>query len=164
MSYSTLNENFRGPILSEILRGQYRVERISYSKRYLFSNLFSPDGNYPDDGSPECEPVLFVVWTNYPAFIPVGFIRLLWDGSYVNRSRAMIVHDLFVLPEYRKNGAALKLVEAAVRFAIDNKSAFIELEMVQDNLSAKKLFESVGFKCQTPASCLNIYSIEFKRD
>jgi ribosomal protein S18 acetylase RimI-like enzyme len=163
MSYNLLNENVYRPVLSEILQGPYRVERIYYNQRYLFSNLFGPDSNFMNDDSTESEPVLFIVWTNYPENVPVGFIRLHTLGSYANTAPTIIVQDLFVLPEYRKNGAALRLVETAVRFAIERKSAFIQLETVQDNLSAKKLFESVGFKCQKPVSDLHVYSINFGR-
>jgi ribosomal protein S18 acetylase RimI-like enzyme len=85
-------------------------------------------------------------------------------SSSAGEAMATIVHDLFVLPDYRNNGAALKLTEAAVRFAIHNKSSFIRLEILQENLSAKKLFESVGFKCQTPAPGFNVYSIQLGRN
>jgi hypothetical protein len=175
----------------DILYGQHRVEKINYNQRHLFSNLFSQRVNCQPptvnacpakcggqlstpvprnaglNGQPgtvldENEPVLFIIWTRYAVCIPVGFVCLQFIGSSMNANPGTIVHDLFVLPDYRKNGAALKLVEAAVRFAIDIKSAFIQLETLRDNLSAKKLFESVGFKCQTPASGQIIYSIEFE--
>ena len=75
-----------------------------------------------------------------------------------------LFNDLYVLPDYRKNGIGLRLIEAAVRFAIDNKSALIQLETLQDNLIAQKLFESVGFKSQSSESELNVYSIQFEFD
>ena len=108
----------------------------------------------------DSEPVLFIVLTSKPASIPVGFIQLYLLSSSSDTAKATIVNDLYVLPDYRNNGAALKLTEAAVKFAIQNNSAFIRLEILQENFSAKKLFESVGFKCQTPVPGFNVYSIQ----
>jgi ribosomal protein S18 acetylase RimI-like enzyme len=71
------------------------------------------------------------------------------------------VKELFVVPDYRNNGIALKLIEAVVKFAIENKSAFIQLKTVRDNLIAQRLFESVGFTSQSPFTESKVYSIQF---
>ncbi len=150
---------------------EYRVERINHNQRHLFADLFNQYNrcetahekmltNHLTEKN-NSEPVLFIVLTNYPGQIPVGFLQLYSIRSSANAIHATIVHDLYVLPEYRKNGIGLRLIEVAVRFAIDNKSPLIQLETVQDNLIAQKLFESVGFKSQSPASELNVYSIQF---
>ncbi|HET7000445.1 MAG TPA: GNAT family N-acetyltransferase, partial [Puia sp.] len=138
---------------------QYRVERVGHHQRHLYADLFNQHGDsrrdytgkaivYPmNEGWFNSESVLYVVLTNYPASVPVGFIQLYLMSFSIHAASATIVHDLYVLPAYRNNGAALKLVEAAVKFAILNHSDFIRLEILEENLSAKKLFESVGFKC-----------------
>ena len=150
----------------------YRVERIDQHQKHLYTDLFNhyrlsrydtleeTVSHCMGGGWFDSEPVLFIVLTSYPASIPVGFIQLYLLSSSTHAAKATIVNDLYVLPDYRNNGAALKLTEAAVKFAIYNKSAFIRLEILQENLSAKKLFESVGFKCQTPAPGFNVYSIQ----
>ena len=151
---------------------EYRVERINLDHRHLFADLFNQYNrdetahekllnSRPAERKINSEPVLFIVFTNYPEQIPVGFIQLYSICSSANAVHATIVHDLYVLPDYRKNGIGLRLIEAAVRYAIDNKSALIQLETLQDNLIAQKLFESVGFKSKTSASELNVYSIQF---
>ena len=149
----------------------YRVERIDHDQKHLYADLFNqyrlsryekPEktvGHRMGGGWFDSEPVLFIVLTSKPASIPVGFIQLYLLSSSSDTAKATIVNDLYVLPDYRNNGAALKLTEAAVKFAIQNNSAFIRLEILQENYSAKKLFESVGFKCQTPAPGFNVYSI-----
>ena len=156
---------------------EYRVERISHHQRNLFADLFNQYNNFQDETSrqkpmlngmgerlPNCEPAIFIVLRNHSEPIPVGFIQLYSMCSATNTANATIVNDLYVLPDYRKNGIALKLIEAAVKFAINNRSAFIRLETLQDNLIAQKLFESVGFKSQTSESELNVYSIQFEFD
>jgi ribosomal protein S18 acetylase RimI-like enzyme len=153
---------------------QYRVEKIEHNQRHEYTDLFNQYGSsrrdisgkavtYPMGGGWfNSESILFIVLTNYPASVPVGFIQLYLMSFSTNAANATIVNDLYVLPEYRNNGAALKLVEAAVKFAIQNNSAFIRLEILQENLSAKKLFESVGFKCLAPAPGFNVYSIQLE--
>jgi len=150
---------------------KYRVERINQNQRHFFADLFSQYNrcetaheklltNQVAERQTNSEPILFIVLTNSPEQIPVGFIQLYSICSSANALRATIVHDLYVLPDYRKNGIGLRLIEAAVRFAIDDKSALIQLETLQDNLIAQKLFESVGFKSETSESESNVYSIQ----
>jgi len=169
-------ESFRRLDLFGIPACTYRVERIDHDRKHLYTELFNqyqfsrsetsekPINHHMGGGWFDSEPVLFIVLTNYPASIPVGFIQLFLMSSPTHTAKATIVNDLYVLPDYRNNGAALKLTEAAVKFAIHNKSAFIRLEILQENLSAKKLFESVGFKCQIPAPGFNVYSIQLGID
>jgi len=170
------NQQTKKPFSQQDLFGmpicQYRVEMIEHNQRHLYTDLFNrylfARRDYSgkaitysmNGGWFNSESVLYIVLTNYPESVPVGFIQLYLMSFSTDAARATIVHDLYVLPEYRNNGAALKLVEAAVKFAIHNHSAFIRLEILEENHSAKKLFESVGFKCQTPAPGFNIYSIQ----
>jgi len=172
MSNKFTAESFSRFDIFGIAASTYRVEKIEHDQMHLYAELFNrqPFSRSETSENPvtpcmgggwfDSEPVLFIVLTNYPASVPVGFIQLHLMSSSTHTSKATIVNDLYVLPEYRNNGAALKLTEAAVKFAIHNKSAFIRLEILHENLSAKKLFESVGFKCQTPAPGFNVYSIQ----
>jgi ribosomal protein S18 acetylase RimI-like enzyme len=172
MSNQLMKDGFSRSGLFGVPACTYRVERIDHDQKHLYADLFNQYlfsrretlekrvAHRIGAGWFDSEPVLFIVLANNPASMPVGFIQLHLMSSSAGTAKATIVHDLYVLPEYRNNGAALKLTEAAVRFAIHNKSAFIRLEILQENLSAKKLFESVGFKCQTPAPGFNVYSIQ----
>jgi ribosomal protein S18 acetylase RimI-like enzyme len=150
----------------------YRVERIYHHQIHLYADLF---GYYPNarHETPEkadthgideewftSEPVMFIVFPTHPDSLPLGFIQLHLISAPGNAAKATMVNQLYVLPEYRNKGAGLKLTEAAVKFAIHNKSAIIRLEILQENLSAKKLFESVGFTCLTLAADFNVYSIQ----
>lgn len=156
---------------------EYRVERINHSHKNRFADLFNQYNFFRDETLREkpvlnrmgerlfnSEPVLFIALRNQAESIPVGFIQLYSTYSSTNAVKTTIVNDLYVLPDYRRNGIALKLIEVAVKFAINNKSALIKLEILQDNLIAQKLFESVGFKSQTSESELNVYFIQFEFD
>ncbi len=154
---------------------EYLVERINPDQRHHYTDLFSQYNqkeialenmftNRLAERMFNGEPVLFIVLTNCSEQIPVGFIQLYSVCSPTNVLKTTVVHDLYVLPDYRKNGIALKLIEAAVRFSINNRSALIRLETLRDNLIAQKLFESVGFKSETSESEWNVYSIQFEFD
>ena len=149
----------------------YSVEKIKYHQRHIFPGLFNQYRIYrseslreesyndtPDGRSYDGESEFFIVLKNQPEPVPVGFIQLY---SPTNATKVIHVKELFVVPDYRNNGIALKLIEAAVKFAIENKSAFIQLKTVQDNMIAQRIFESVGFKSQSPLSECRVYSIQF---
>ncbi len=153
---------------------EYRVERINHHHKNRFGVLFnqcdSLQGKISQDKPGfkrmserlfNSDPVHFMALSNHDESIPVGFIQLYSIYSSKNAVKTTIINDLYVRPDYRNNGIALKLIEVAVKFAINNKSALIQLETLQNNLIAQKLFESVGFKNQTSESELNVYSIEF---
>ena len=152
----------------------YRVERIKYHQRHIFPGLFNQYRIYRSESlyeksSHDCsfrrssdgESVFFIVRKNQPEPTPVGFIQLYTIYSPSNAAKATHFEELFVVPEYRNNGIALKLIEAAVKFAIENKSAFIQIKTSKDNMIAQRLFESVGFKSQAALSESKVYSIQF---
>ena len=153
---------------------EYRVERINHTHRNRFADLFNQCNFSRDETSREkpvishmgkagfhSEPVAFYSPEKSGRIHP-GRIYPVIFNVFVNKCRNDYdFNDLFVLPDYRNNGIALKLIEAAVKFAINNKSTLIQLKPFKDNLIAQKLFESVGFKSQTSASELNVYSIQF---
>lgn len=168
-----------GPVKKNIRNDMnaYNVERIKFNQRHIFAGLFnqyniyqaeaSGEKSWPDGfvgGLSDDEPVFFIVLKNQPEPIPVGFIQLYSMYSTTNAVKAIHVNEIFVLPDYRNNGIALKLIEAAVKFAIDNKSAFIQLETLQDNMIAQKLFESVGFKREPRLIECKVYSIQFAQN
>jgi ribosomal protein S18 acetylase RimI-like enzyme len=162
--------------MSVKLMNRYSVERMDHHQGHFSADLFSQYRIFRNENSEKAltlrkgeqffdsEPILFIVLAADPESIPVGFIRLNSMSSSTNEVRTTIVDDLFVLPDYRKNGIALKLIEAAIKFAIHNKSVLIRLETLQDNWIAQKLFESVGFKKQASASECNAYYIQFETD
>ena len=174
MRDKTTNDIFSGPGLVNTLFYQYRVEKMDSGQKHLFSDLFDQYRVFRREISRGlsmnpwignrlliAEPVIFIVLTNYPESVPVGFIQLYSIQSSVNTVKTTIVTDLFVQPPFRNQGIALKLIEAAIKFAIHNQSASIQLDTIQDNPIVQKLYESVGFKKEYSKSGLNLYSIQF---
>jgi ribosomal protein S18 acetylase RimI-like enzyme len=138
---------------------QYRIVRIKPDQRNLVAALFnqyriyynrpsnqSLAGRFIGDRLLNNESVIFAALVNNLDSVPVGFIQLYPKYSSLQAAKSIILNDLFVLPDYRNRGIALKLIEAAIKFAVASKSPDIQLETMCDNLVAQKLYESVGFK------------------
>lgn len=79
---------------------------------------------------------------------PVGFMQLYLSKSSVKAVNEMILNDLFVLEEYRKQGVAKKLIESAKNHALLLGISNIKLETSDTNEIARKLYEKLGFKKQ----------------
>lgn len=76
----------------------------------------------------------------------LGFTQLYPSFSSVSMQRLFILNDLFVVKEFRKQGAAQQLLEAARSYASVNKAKGLELSTAKDNISAKGLYEQFGYK------------------
>jgi ribosomal protein S18 acetylase RimI-like enzyme len=144
--------------------GRYNVVRIDQNQKRQFASLFNQYEVFPGEKLFGGDPVIFMVMTNCTRSVPVGFIQLYPVQSLLQSTPTTIVSDLFVLPDHRNNGIALKLIEAAVKFAIHIRSAVIQLETSPDNLVAQKLCESVGFKRRPSKSESEVYSIQFETE
>jgi len=79
----------------------------------------------------------------------VGFTQLYPSFSSVSVQRTWILNDLYVLPELRGQGVGKMLLNAARQHAIDSGAKGIGLETARDNLSAQKLYESLGYQRET---------------
>jgi len=155
----------------------YRIVRIGHEQRCLVAGLFndyriyynlpsnhSLANRFIGDRLLNDESVIFTALTNEPDSFPVGFVQLYPKYSSLQATQSMILNDLFVLPVFRNRGLALKLIEVAIKFAVANHSAEIQLETLHDNLAAQKLYESVGFKKRAQPADFYTYFIKLEKD
>jgi len=63
-----------------------------------------------------------------------------WNNNWYGH-----LEDLVVDPAYRGKGVAEKLIKHAVKAARENDLARIELSALNDNKTARKLYEKLGF-------------------
>ena len=56
------------------------------------------------------------------------------------------LNDLFVDPNARRSGTGRQLMKAAAEFALNSGAARLELATAKDNLPAKTLYESEGYR------------------
>lgn len=77
--------------------------------------------------------------------LAAGFTQLYPCFSSVSAARVFILNDLYVVPEARRCGAAVKLLEAAARFGRTVGAVELELSTAIDNESAQALYVSQGW-------------------
>ncbi|MGB8634309.1 MAG: GNAT family N-acetyltransferase [Rhodanobacteraceae bacterium] len=75
----------------------------------------------------------------------VGFTLLYPGFSSVRMARAHVLNDLYVVPEARRKGIGLALLEAAAAFARSCGSMRISLETAHDNQPAQALYRRAGW-------------------
>ena len=72
----------------------------------------------------------------------VGYIMCFLDAALSGRSS---IADLYVAPEKRGTGLAQTLMEEATKWAKKNGSTQMFLGVHRDNISARSLYDSLGF-------------------
>jgi ribosomal protein S18 acetylase RimI-like enzyme len=76
----------------------------------------------------------------------LGFTQLYPSFSSTRAARTYILNDLYVAPEMRRTGIATALLEETARFARSSGAARMSLSTALTNISAQKLYESLGWK------------------
>jgi GNAT superfamily N-acetyltransferase len=88
------------------------------------------------------ESVVFMAWTGERA---VGFVQLYPAFASLSQARSWILNDLFVAPGARGGGVARALMGAARQLGRDTGAVELFLQTAHDNLSAQRLYRSLGW-------------------
>ncbi len=104
------------------------LEKICFSDPYSKNTLEATADSERD--------VAFVCTVNGKA---IGYIEL---GDFID---TLCVNRIAVLPEYRKNGIAHRLLEMAVEAAKIKQIGELSLEVRASNSAARRLYEKFGF-------------------
>jgi ribosomal protein S18 acetylase RimI-like enzyme len=75
----------------------------------------------------------------------VGFAMLYPSFTSIHLQRLWILSDLFIRPEFRREGAARALVERAADIARETGARGVVLQAPPDNRPAKELYASLQF-------------------
>jgi ribosomal protein S18 acetylase RimI-like enzyme len=87
-----------------------------------------------------------VVFIAYDESNPVGFVQLYPTFSSVSMKKSWILNDLYVNASARKKGFGEKLIQKAMGLAEETGAKGLSLETGQDNVTAQRLYEKIGFK------------------
>ncbi len=79
----------------------------------------------------------------------VGFTQLYPSFCSVAAQRTWILYDLFVSEEARGHGVGTNLLNRAKEFAEQTFAKEIVLETAKSNVTAQKLYESLGYEKDT---------------
>jgi ribosomal protein S18 acetylase RimI-like enzyme len=75
----------------------------------------------------------------------IGLATCFVNFSTFKAKPFMNIHDVIVLEEFRGHGVGRKLMEKCIDIARERDYCKITLEVRDDNLSAMKLYKSLGF-------------------
>lgn len=76
----------------------------------------------------------------------VGFVQLYPAFSSILALPMYVLSDLFVIPEVRRRGVGTLLLKSAVETARDAGAVCLELATAITNVSAQRLYESLGWQ------------------
>jgi len=102
------------------------------------------------------ESVIFVALDGE---MPTGFTQLYPKYSSVSAVKNWILNDLYVEPNYRKQGIGEGLIKTAMDFAKGDGATYVQLETAVDNYTAQSLYETIGFQKQEPETEYLLYRI-----
>ena len=95
----------------------------------------------------------------------VGFMLCLLSPNVpVFKERKVgVISDVYVLEERRRKGVARKMLDVAVKWFKKNKVRTVQLGVAHDNLEARAVWRSIGFKPYLIHKRLDLEKIEEKR-
>ena len=106
------------------------------------------------------ESVIFAAFADDDT--PVGFTQLYPLISSGRAIKNWVLNDLYVVPEYRKQGIGEALIKTASEFATTDGAAFLQLETAVDNYNAQRLYKNIGFNKQEPDHAYFVYRLPLK--
>jgi len=78
---------------------------------------------------------------------PVGFVTFeIERGRYEQDLTRGLVHDLYVVPEWRDDGLGGRLLDAAERALADAGAAVVAVEALAANEAARRLYRRRGYE------------------
>lgn len=93
------------------------------------------------------EAVIFLATTNDNK--PMGFTLLYPSFSSVSQARTLVLNDLYVDPDYRRQGVAASLMAAAEEYGRGVGAVRLHLETGKDNFTAQDLYDKEGWQRET---------------
>ncbi|WP_286235791.1 GNAT family N-acetyltransferase [Thalassotalea sediminis] len=100
--------------------------------------------NFIEDRLSRGESTIYIAIDNENNVL--GFTQLFPSFSSVSAKATWILNDLFVVEEARGLGVGKLLLERAESLAVASNAKGIGLETTKDNVSAQKLYESLGYE------------------
>ncbi|GAA4114715.1 GNAT family N-acetyltransferase [Aquimarina addita] len=89
------------------------------------------------------EATIFIAYDDKK--IPLGFVLNYYSFSSVSLGKIIVLNDLFVQLEYRKNGIAEKLINKTFELAKEEGAVRVDLGTAKDNYAAQRLYKKIGF-------------------
>ncbi|TCM63708.1 ribosomal protein S18 acetylase RimI-like enzyme [Acinetobacter calcoaceticus] len=86
-----------------------------------------------------------VIFVHFKDETITGFVLLYLGFSSLACARYYILDDVYVTPDFRRQGSAKQLIDTAILFARQEQALRISLETQKSNIQSHKLYEKMGF-------------------
>lgn len=100
-----------------------------------------------------------IIFLAFKRAAPAGFTQLYPSFSSGAMARTLILNDLFVIPEARRNGVASALLCRAAEYARSIRALRLTLSTELTNSTAQALYEALGWR-RDVTFC--VYQLELK--
>lgn len=131
----TINEIDSLSELFDLYRVFYKQKSdVESAKRFLTERIINE------------ESVVFIALNGHNS---LGFVQLYPSFSSISMQRSWVLNDLFVKETARGQGLGEKLIKTAIGFAKETGAKGVLLETAEDNTTAQRLYEKIGFIRET---------------
>lgn len=131
----TINEIDSLSELFDLYRVFYKQKsNVESAKRFLTERIINE------------ESVVFIALNGHNS---LGFVQLYPSFSSISMQRSWVLNDLFVKETARGQGLGEKLIKTAIGFAKETGAKGVLLETAEDNTTAQRLYEKIGFVRET---------------
>ncbi len=135
-------------------KDEISVRRATAADAADLARLFTDFNNEFDEPTPEpeqaAERIVEHIERGHSTFLvvgagPEGFAQLRFQPSIYSAGLESHLQELYVVPALRGRGLGRALLEAALEEARAGGADYINLGTSEDDVAARKLYESAGF-------------------
>ena len=114
-----------------------------YSKFYKYESNLIESTNYIKDRIKNNESIIFIAIND--ANEAIGFVQLYETFGSLDLGKIIILYDLYVKEDHRKNNIGRQLMIRSHEYAKKINAKRIQLSTATDNFIGQSLYESLGY-------------------
>ena len=114
-----------------------------YRQFYKYESNLIQSTNYIKERIDNKESKIFIATNNREE--PVGFVQLYETFGSLDLGKIIILYDLYVKKDHRKNKIGRQLMLKSHEYAKKNNAKRIQLSTAIDNFIGQSLYESLGY-------------------
>ena len=114
-----------------------------YRQFYKYESNLIESTNYIKDRINNNESTIFIAISD--ADEAIGFVQLYETFGSLDLGKIIILYDLYVKEDHRKNNIGRKLMIKSHEYAKKNNAKRIQLSTAIDNYIGQSLYESLGY-------------------
>ena len=114
-----------------------------YRQFYKYESNLIESTNYIKDRINNNESTIFIAISD--ANEAIGFVQLYETFGSLDLGKIVILYDLYVKEDHRKNNIGRKLMIKSHEYAKKNNAKRIQLSTATDNFIGQSLYESLGY-------------------